>query len=774
MTNMSAIRWAVVLLSMVILTSTCCDEIVAPEEQEIGGPLIYGVPPLIALTGDAYEYQAHFEGAEPQWTLVVAPDGTTVSDDGMVSWTPEEDHVAGRVEVTLAANSEGETVELSWEVTVVREELNSMVEMTTGDGAVVAGSTDTGGILTMEWPADALASATEVSISRVEDGGGLETVFGALGPVYSFGPHDTAFDKPVTLCLPVGDVSMAEPAELRLLYLDEELGSWRPIETIGVNTQEGRVCGEIGHFSWYAVGDYDYRLQVDLGQTPCGTPAARVRLGTELSELRTFPTYWLRTSAWQVLASNLRRYGLEYRATLMRQRTLWFDEEVATTQRVYVALGTTDCSQGYSELNSSCRCTVWGLDENLNELWSGPEDVACTENNVAQYYQGRPLLLPFSGVNLDSGERYYLEVSMRLTDTALRDGNWFTVETSNEAMPPIWFPTFADEDCDSVLDPYEVPDPPRDSDDDGYAEGVDCDDSNRAVHPGAVERCGNGQDDDCRGGDESCPDPNHTDSDGDGLTPADGDCDDDNPQARPGRIEICGNGVDDDCNDGDRTCEPENRPFEVEYVRVRPDSNTYEVGDTVEIEVAARDPDGEQLTYSWEAWSLPISGEDDGSPESVIIELNRAGEHQVHVTIRDDKWHSRQVITLDTRPPANNPPEITSATITPSSGPIGTVILMEAAVTDPDGAGDIQSVVGAVRERSTDRGELQDDGSQIDLIPDMEGHQGSGDETAGDGVYSMSGYIDDSYSAGTYHVDFTVTDGSGETDSATATFQVTD
>jgi len=53
-----------------------------------------------------------------------------------------------------------------------------------------------------------------------------------------------------------------------------------------------------------------------------------------------------------------------------------------------------------------------------------------------------------------------------------------------------------------TVEPTPVGQPaPADVDGDGYAAGVDCEDRNVTVHPGAKEIAGNGLDDDCAGGD---------------------------------------------------------------------------------------------------------------------------------------------------------------------------------------------------------------------------------------------------------------------------------
>ncbi len=94
------------------------------------------------------------------------------------------------------------------------------------------------------------------------------------------------------------------------------------------------------------------------------------------------------------------------------------------------------------------------------------------------------------------------------------------------------------------------------------ADGSDCDDDERDVHPGADDRC-DGRDDDCDGEDGD-PLPWYADTDGDGFGAAadetsacaapDGfvanadDCDDGSPSVHPGAVEDCDNAIDDDCD----------------------------------------------------------------------------------------------------------------------------------------------------------------------------------------------------------------------------------
>ena len=87
---------------------------------------------------------------------------------------------------------------------------------------------------------------------------------------------------------------------------------------------------------------------------------------------------------------------------------------------------------------------------------------------------------------------------------------------------------------------------------DPLVEGGDCNDTDPLIKPGATEDPSNKKDDDCDGlADEDAsnnPSTDAADADGDGVTIAAGDCDDTNAAVHKGAVEICGDGLDNDCD----------------------------------------------------------------------------------------------------------------------------------------------------------------------------------------------------------------------------------
>lgn len=90
--------------------------------------------------------------------------------------------------------------------------------------------------------------------------------------------------------------------------------------------------------------------------------------------------------------------------------------------------------------------------------------------------------------------------------------------------------------------------PCADGDGDGFEDevcgGLDCDDGNPAVYPGATETCDGITDNDCDGVD----DPAEIDQDGDGDSACDGDCDDGDPAVGLAAAEDCADGIDNNCD----------------------------------------------------------------------------------------------------------------------------------------------------------------------------------------------------------------------------------
>jgi Putative metal-binding motif len=99
--------------------------------------------------------------------------------------------------------------------------------------------------------------------------------------------------------------------------------------------------------------------------------------------------------------------------------------------------------------------------------------------------------------------------------------------------------TAISDDADSRISCEEIE---GDADGDGVRRPTDCDDTNPAIHPGAVDIPDNRIDEDCNGVDAV-----NNDRDGDG-SPRPQDCNDTNRSIHPGAREVIGNTVDENCD----------------------------------------------------------------------------------------------------------------------------------------------------------------------------------------------------------------------------------
>ncbi|MEK7632471.1 MAG: putative metal-binding motif-containing protein [Patescibacteria group bacterium] len=161
-----------------------------------------------------------------------------------------------------------------------------------------------------------------------------------------------------------------------------------------------------------------------------------------------------------------------------------------------------------------------------------------------------------------------------------------------------------DQDCSGADTPAADPD----SDGDTYPASVDCDDSNGAINPGAMETC-NGMDDDCDiAVDEGVTSTFYADTDGDGYGDAAStamacsassgwvanstDCDDGDVDVNPGEVETSFNGTDDNCD-------LMANPTAVATIVVTPNPSQMTVPWELWIRNRTVDPDGE-TTATWE------------------------------------------------------------------------------------------------------------------------------------------------------------------------------
>ncbi|RJP41174.1 MAG: DNRLRE domain-containing protein [Desulfobacteraceae bacterium] len=187
-----------------------------------------------------------------------------------------------------------------------------------------------------------------------------------------------------------------------------------------------------------------------------------------------------------------------------------------------------------------------------------------------------------------SSDSYRFFAASEATDPGQRPRLEIIYNGGELKYPKAWY---KDEDGDKYSDgtsllSFERPSPHYYLASELRAISGDCNDNDPSIHPGAVEICGDGIDQNCDGSDLQCPQTWYEDEDGDGysdgtwmeaverpspsyylvseLIAITGDCNDSDPSIHPGAEEICGDGIDQDCDGSDLPCPPQASPGDMD------------------------------------------------------------------------------------------------------------------------------------------------------------------------------------------------------------------
>ena len=225
-------------------------------EPVVSAPRFLTAPPELALVGQLWRYRPLVSGMEaPAFALVEAPAGTSLDEDGRVTWTPDDAQI-GEWAFQLQASDGAASVTQSVYLSVSATRTLGAGTFGAGGGSLAVMTADPayqGAGVSV--PEGALDTDVELRVEALEGGLNLSWVEepGRYRPVV-MRPSGHTFDEPVFVHLPY-DESFAEidEAPVALAY-QEERGTWEELRVHAVDRVNRIVIAEARHFTLFMVG----------------------------------------------------------------------------------------------------------------------------------------------------------------------------------------------------------------------------------------------------------------------------------------------------------------------------------------------------------------------------------------------------------------------------------------------------------------------------------------------------------------------------------------
>ena len=632
-----------------------------PDENDLW---ISSTPPDFVRSFDTFTYQVvtNHPATEVEFTFLNAPTGMSINSSGLIRWNPG-DLRERRFEIVLLASRNNEVSVHPIPLRVSRASTALTIPATelAGDSIILSAPGESLNGFSMTLPDE--PGESPLIISAVDNAFTAPRNLERIGPTLLLEPHGQRFSDPVSLGIPFDISSPSSAGEIFFRLFDVDLNQTELLTADNIDIQNGLAFVSIDHFSWLEIySDKSEELQVDIlpgimaSKGPCsGKPAAAIRL----------PAVWNTLKEGGYLPTDPKSPELVINLAL----SLFSSSPVATFSESVngqIVIVLNDDGKSYSadfKVALASRSRTGQISSSLS--LDGSKHWSAGDLNDLMTISDWLLILD----DLPDDDRFSLQLNVSAIKPT-RDARatsdstinrWLRWQFTERNLQTEFLGSFPNANCDWEIDDPDNPgvssagiSRANDRDRDGYAEGEDCNDDDRRINPGAVERCGNGINEDCKKGDESCGSAKDMDVDLDGWSRNAGDCNDNSAEIYPGAIEICGDGFDGNCEEGDLNCPTTSGAPIIDLMEIWEDRTEADVNESLEIRVEAHDPDDDQLNYLWvHDDAIGIFGDNDEHPWRVSTISATPGLYSITVFVSDSETAVAQTISLLIRDPAD-------------------------------------------------------------------------------------------------------------------------